>query len=159
MPRGRAQQPIETRVGIFIRDFLLENAEASVAELHRAYKERLGYFGRRPVQRTGKGTRFHAARYHPFQMIVYILRKSGVVEFSGREEAREETDKHPALAQKRFYRLTPLGRTIPDVQLLNVWGLYRGVVPAVISPEEFWERVRGQILPEFQRLIEEAKAG
>jgi len=110
--RGGFRKPISVKR--FILDYLSENGEAYIAEMHRAYKEELKVLAeqnpqRRTVTRQGevKVRHYHAPRYHSFEMQVQQLSRGGLIEFSGREEEADS----PQFGQwanrpvRRFYRL------------------------------------------------------
>jgi len=137
--RGRAAQPPETRVGLFIRDHLARVGEATIQELHRAYKERLGYFDREitfgyvepPFMTVRKPKRpphrYRAATYLSFQRYIHLFKQLGFIEFTGRVEAPTL----PQLADKKYYRLTAEGMAAPETSWLTPWRLVRPPVPPV----------------------------
>lgn len=110
--RGGFRKRIRTTE--FILEYLSNNGEAYIAEMHRAYKqELLKVAGQDPrrcrVTRYGeiKVRRYHTPRYHSFEMQVQHLARQGLIEFSGREEQSDslqfrEWDAKPL---RRFYRL------------------------------------------------------
>ena len=110
--RGGNRHPLPTRQ--FIIDYLAAKGEASIPELHEAYKIMLQELAQRNRhQKTKRGKDkvrpYHWARYGSFKTKVLKLRKEGLIEFSGKEEpATSERFRHweqkPML---RFYKLTP----------------------------------------------------
>lgn len=143
LPRGRAGQPLETRPGLFVRNYLIEKGSegASIKEIHRAYKERLGYYNpedplgilalykvqARPYMKR-PARRYVAAKYESFKAMFHIFINAGYVEFTGREEistsaqftsgrwAEVPIEARPRL---RYYRITPEGIAAPMEHWLN----------------------------------------
>ena len=110
--RGGFRKPISSKH--FILDYLAQNGEAYIAEMHRAYKEQLKVLAEqsprhRTVTRHGevKVRPYHAPRYHSFEMQVQQLSRSGLIEFSGREQEADspQFDQWANRPVRRFYRL------------------------------------------------------
>lgn len=98
--RGGNRHPLSTRQ--FVIDYLTATGEASIPQLHGAYKIMLREIARRNGRRN-----YHWARYGSFKTQVLRLKAEGIIEFSGREEpATSERFKYwehkPVL---RFYRI------------------------------------------------------
>lgn len=113
--RGGFRKP--TRPRHFILEYLSNNGEAYIAEMHRAYKQELLRLAgedprHRRVTKWGeiKIRPYHAPRYHSFEMQVQLLAREGLIEFSGREEESDspQFDGWPSKPVRRFYRLTPM---------------------------------------------------
>jgi len=110
--RGGFRKPISVKR--FILDYLSQNGEAYIAEMHRAYKEELKVLAeqnpkRRQVTRYGevKTIPYHTPRYHSFEMQVQQLSRQGLIEFSGRQEESDARqfggwEDRPV---RRFYRI------------------------------------------------------
>lgn len=109
--RGGNRHPLSVRA--FILDYLADNGEQYIAEMHRAYKEELKRLAENNPQRLVNGRRgikvkhYHKPRYHSFEMSVQMLRREGLVEFSGREEESDapqfkDSEFKPV---RRYYRL------------------------------------------------------
>ena len=109
--RGGNRHPLSVRA--FILDYLADNGEQYIAEMHRAYKAELERLAENDPQRLVNGRRgikvkhYHKPRYHSFEMSVQLLRREGLIEFSGREE---ESDSHQFdywefKPVRRYYRL------------------------------------------------------
>lgn len=108
--RGGNRHPLATRQ--FIIDYLAAKGEASIPEIHEAYKILLQYkAGENRQVRTKKGKvkvyPYHWARYGSFKTRVLKLIGEGIIEFSGREELSiseqfKYWENKPLL---RFYRL------------------------------------------------------
>jgi len=108
--RGGNRHPLSTRQ--FVIDYLVAKGEASIPELHDAYKILLQYkAGENRQVRTKKGKAkvrpYHWARYGSFKTQVLKLIKEGIIEPSGRQEpATSERFKYwenkPLL---RFYKI------------------------------------------------------
>lgn len=92
--RGGFRKPISTRE--FVLDYLRSNGEAYVAEIHRAYKDKLRsiaeanaevppYYGqgRRPT--TPRPKKYVYPRYHSFQAEVWRLAQEGLIELARSE--------------------------------------------------------------------------
>lgn len=99
--RGGFRKPISTRD--FILDYLRENGQQYIAEMHRAYKKELD----RLARENGRKRPYHKPRYHSFEMCVQLLAREGAIEFSGKEE---ESDNLRFIGWefkpvRRFYRL------------------------------------------------------
>lgn len=108
--RGRASSAIRT--GIFVRQHLLANGEASITEIHKALKDEI------KAENTQRKKRLLKPTYESFGKYFRNLRTLGLVEFTGREEPMirsllsiRGTGIVPSV--KRFYRLTALGAADP----------------------------------------------
>ncbi len=108
--RGGNRHPLSTKQ--FVIDYLSVKGEASIPELHEAYKILLRHKAeenRRVRTKRGKAKvhPYHWARYGSFKAKVLKLKREGIIEPSGREEpATSDRFKHwenkPVL---RFYRI------------------------------------------------------
>ncbi|MBA7697390.1 hypothetical protein ES703_106055 [subsurface metagenome] len=78
--RGGNHHPLSVRG--FILDHLATVGENYIAQMHRAYKAELD----RIARENGRRYRYHKPRYHSFEMSVQMLRREGLVKFSGKEE-------------------------------------------------------------------------
>lgn len=109
--RGGFRKPISTRE--FILNHLGSRGEAYIAEMHRAYKEELKRLAENNPQRLVNGRRgikvkhYHKPRYHSFEMVVQLLAREGLIEFSGREEESDNPmfDNMEWKPVRRYYRL------------------------------------------------------
>lgn len=99
--RGGNRHPLSVRT--FILDYLAANHEQYIAKMHRAYKEELD----RIARENGRRHRYHKPRYHSFEMAVQMLRREGLIEFSGREEESDfpQFEGWESKPVRRFYRL------------------------------------------------------
>lgn len=99
--RGGNHHPLSVR--IFILDYLAANGEQYIAKMHRAYKAELD----RIARGNGRRYRYHKPRYHSFEMAVQMLRREGLIEFSGREEESDSPQFQGWEFKpiRRFYRL------------------------------------------------------
>lgn len=98
--RGGNRHPLATRQ--FIIDYLTAVEEASIPQIHDAYKALLKDLARENSRRP-----YHWARYASFKTEVLKLIREGIIELSGREEpASSERFKYweekPVL---RFYKI------------------------------------------------------
>jgi len=99
--RGGNHHPLSVRQ--FILDHLAANGEDYIAAMHRAYKMELDNI----AQSNRRRWAYHKPRYHSFEMSVQLLRREGLIEFSGREEESDNPqftgwDFKPL---RRYYRL------------------------------------------------------
>lgn len=110
--RGGFRGPVRTTE--FILQYLSNNGEAYIAEMHRAYKQELLKVAEQDprrcrVTRSGeiKVRSYHAPRYHSFEMRVQVLARQGLIEFCGREEESDSPQFQgwDAKPLRRFYRL------------------------------------------------------
>ena len=110
--RGGFRKPISVKQ--FILDYLRQNGEAFIAQMHRAYKAELKRLAeenprRRKVTRYGeiKPVLYHTPRYHSFEMQVQQLTREGLIEFSGREEPSDsrQFEKWSNKPIRRFYKI------------------------------------------------------
>jgi len=99
-PRGGNHHPLPTR--LFIIDYLTAQGEATIPELHDAYKSVL----REKARQNGRRN-YHWARYGSFKTQVLKLVKEDIIEFSGRtEKSLSERFKYwPEKPLLRYYRL------------------------------------------------------
>ena len=99
--RGGNHHPLSVRS--FILDYLADNGEQYIAEMHRAYKRELD----RIARENGRRYRYHKPRYHSFEMAVQMIRREELIEFSGREEESDNPmfDNKEWKPIRRFYRL------------------------------------------------------
>jgi len=68
-----------------------------------------------------------ACRYHSFVVYFSNLQRLGWVEFTGKEEPSAFQDHYPSGQPRRYYRLTPAGRSAPDAAWANpLFALYGG---------------------------------
>ena len=98
--RGGNRHPLSVRA--FILDHLA-GGEDYIANMHRAYKAELD----RIARENGRRYRYHKPRYHSFEMSVQMVKREGLVEFSGREEESDapqfkDSEFKPV---RRYYRL------------------------------------------------------
>lgn len=108
--RGGNHHPLSTRQ--FVIDYLSAKGEASIPELHGAYKILLrekAEQNRSVKTRRGRGKvrPYHWARYGNFKTEVLKLKREGIIEFSGREEPAT-SDRFRCWENKpvlRFYRI------------------------------------------------------
>ena len=126
------------KVGIFIRDFLINVDEASPTEIHQAYKT------------TFKGTK--TLKKHPYRLgtyrshLVYIraLARAGLLERSGRVEEPYNVIGDPIrddLEPKVYFRLTSKGRRAPEMVWLHPLRLW-------YSPYDWEREVYGSYIKE-----------
>lgn len=108
--RGGNHHPLSVRV------FILEhlgNGEDYIARMHRAYKAELKHLAENNIHRIINGKRsikvrhYHKPRYHSFEMAVQVLRREGLIEFSGNEEESNSPQFQgwEIKPMRRYYRL------------------------------------------------------
>ena len=107
------------RTGLFIRQYLLDHTEESVAVMHRALKEQITMEN----QRRTRSERLRGPTYSSFLKYIHNLARLGLVELSGHEEPAEfvATDKLVQIrggsggkvvpSVRRFFRITAKGRS------------------------------------------------
>jgi len=117
--RGGFHKPISTRE--FVLDYLRSNGEAYVAEIHRAYKDKLRsiaeanaevppYYGqgRRPT--TPRPKKYVYPRYHSFQAEVWRLAQEGLIELTRSEPTEGLKGQFKGFEtppERHYYRITP----------------------------------------------------
>jgi len=109
--RGRAASTVRT--GMFIRQYLLAHGEASIIEIHQAFKDAI------KAENANRKRPIRKPTYESFSKYFRNLRTLGLVEFIGREETTMKAGllsiRGTAIVPsvKRFYRLTALGAVDP----------------------------------------------
>jgi hypothetical protein len=117
--RGGFRKPISTRK--FVLDYLRSNGEAYVAEMHRAYKDKLRsiaevnaevppYYGqgRRPT--TPRPKKYVYPRYHSFQAEVWRLAQEGLIELTRSEPTdglKGQFKGFETPPERHYYRIPP----------------------------------------------------
>jgi len=103
---------VSVRPGHFIKDYLATQGEASISEIHRAYKERVRELGPRGIR---------VMTYESFGKYFRHFVRLELIQFTGREEEIEYPPTGVTLlsirngevvrSRKRYYALTPTGQT------------------------------------------------
>ena len=78
--QGGNRHPLKTKE--FILEYLTTNADATIPEIHDAYKQRLKELA---LARERKRP-YHWARYSSFKTVVLRLVKAGALKFTGEQE-------------------------------------------------------------------------
>jgi len=110
--RGGFRKPISVRA--FILDYLAENGEAYIAQMHRAYKAELKRLAAASDKRTVMGKRgimvrpYHSPTYHSFQIKVWVMAREGLLEFNRSEPTTGLNNQFKGFAQlpeRHYYKL------------------------------------------------------
>lgn len=105
--RGGDHHPIPTKA--FIIQYIYINGEATISEVHRAYKDRL-----REIETVNRPRYpYRRAAYSSFKRQFLSLVGKGLVEYTGRDEESQEArfEYWPEKLKMRVYRLTAEGAT------------------------------------------------
>jgi len=109
------------KIGIFIRDFLVNVDEASPTEIHKAYKREF------KGVKTLRGRPYRLGTYRSHVVYIRALARADLVERTGRTEEPSDPIGNPIiddLEPRVYFRLTSKGRRAPDMVWLHPLRLF-----------------------------------